>query len=87
MKNYWFRPKRFWRWFAAYYPASWQGWIATLVLAALLVAGFLIIDSRSHSGSDTLLGVAPFVIAIFLVFDLLCFRMGEYPSWWKKRNF
>ena len=23
---------------------------------------------------------------IFLIFDLLCFRTGEYPSWWRKKK-
>lgn len=82
MKHYWFRPKRFWKWFAAYYPTSWQGWIVTFALTALLVAVFLKVDRASHSASDTLLGVAPFAITILLAFDLFCFRTGEYPSWW-----
>ena len=84
--NYWFRPKRFWRWFAAYYPASWQGWIVTLILLALAVLVFRKIDSTSHSVSDTLFSFAPWAIAIMALFDLACFRKGEYPWWWKKHS-
>ena len=84
-KRYWFRPKRFWGWFAAYYPTSWQGWLITLVLAALLVKVFWLVDQHSHSGSDTLIGVAPWAMIIFLIFDLLCFRTGEYPAWWRRK--
>lgn len=84
MKNYWFRPKKFWKCFAFYYPSSWQGWVITIVLIALFMASFIAVDSNSHSGSDTVISFAPYGIAVFLIFDLLCFRKGEYPSWWKK---
>lgn len=83
-RHYWFRPKRFWRWFAAYYPTAWQGWVVTLVLAFALIFIFVAVDRSSHSASDALFGVAPYAIAILLIFDLLCFRTGEYPSWWRR---
>jgi uncharacterized membrane protein len=81
--KYWFKPARFWKWFAAYYPASWEGWFATVVLVSIGVVIFRKIDLQSHSVSDTLLMFAPWAIALFLMFDMLCFRRGEYPSWWK----
>lgn len=84
--HYWFKPLRFWKCFALYYPVSKQGWIATGILFGTAVVAFLFVDSRSHSGSDTLLGFAPWAIALMAVFDLLCFRFGLYPSWWKKRG-
>ncbi len=84
--KYWFKPARFWKWFAAYYPVSWEGWLASLVLLALGVIIFRKIDLQSHSGSDTLLMFAPWAIALFLMFDMLCFRRGEYPSWWKSKK-
>jgi len=67
-----------------YYPASKEGWIVTLILLLLAVKIFLFIDARSHSVLDTLTGFAPWVITLMAVFDLLCFRRGEYPSWWRK---
>lgn len=84
--KYWFRPARFWKWFAFYYPVSKEGWVVTTFL--LLIGGklFLIIDSRSHSVSDTLIGFAPWFIALACIFDLLCFRRGLYPSWWKQHK-
>ncbi len=85
-KHYWFRPARFWKWFAFYYPASVEGWIATGILFAIGVVMYRFVDSRSHSVSDTLLGFAPWFIAIASVFDLLCFRSGEYPSWWRRKK-
>ena len=85
-KKYWFRPARFWGRFAFYYPASRAGWAVTVVLGMAFVKIFFFVDWHSHSGSDTLISFAPWAIAIFLVFDLLCFRFGEYPPWWKRKE-
>lgn len=85
--KYWFRPKQFWKWFAFYYPSSRRGWAITFLLLGIGGLIFSFIDSRSHSGSDTLFNFAPWAIALMLIFDILCFRYGEYPSWWKKNRF
>ena len=82
--NYWFKPKRFWKWFAFYYPVNLKGWIVTIVLFVFAVLIFCRIDSTSHSVSDTLFSFAPWIIGLMLIYDLLCFRTGEYPNWWKK---
>lgn len=82
--KYWFRPKKFFKWFAAYYPASIEGWVITLALLSVAIYIFDFIDSASHSGSDTLMNFAPFAVVIGLIFDLLCFEKGEYPSWWTR---
>ena len=81
--KYWFKPARFWKWFAAYYPVSWEGWFASIVIVTIGIVIFRKIDLQSSSVSDTLLMFAPWAIALFLIFDMLCFRRGEYPSWWK----
>jgi len=83
---YWFRPKRFWGCFAFYYPANTPGWIATLILSVIAVAIFLLIDRQAHSASDTLLQFALPAIVLMLLYDLLCFRVGEYPAWWRKKS-
>jgi len=87
-ENYWFRPARFWKWFACYYPASRRGWGVTLMLVGLGGLIFSFIDSHSQSVSDTLINFAPWMIALFALYDMLCFRHGEYPSWWcpKKKS-
>jgi hypothetical protein len=82
--NYWFRPKRFWNWFALYVPTSLKGWLATGILFLLGVLFFILVDNNAHSGSDTLIGFAPWAITLLVIFDSLCFRFGEYPAWWKK---
>jgi hypothetical protein len=69
-----------------YYPASWQGWLCTLILSVLAVIIFTQIDTRSHSGSDTLINFAIPAIALMLLYDLLCFRTGEYPYWWRRKG-
>jgi hypothetical protein len=84
--KYWFKPKRFWGCFAFYYPSSKGGWVTTIVLLAVGGFLFVFIDSRSHSVSDTLIGFAPWAIALMALFDLFCCRAGEYPSWWKKKS-
>lgn len=84
--SYWFKPKQFWRWFAAYYPVTWEGWVVTLLAAAAFVAFFYSVDQASRSVSDTLYSFTPWAIGILLAFDLISFRTGEYPSWWKRRG-
>jgi len=83
--QYWFRPKRFWRFFAAYYPATKEGWVVTLIIVAVAVGVFRVVDNSSHSVSDTLMQCAPWAIALGIVFDFACFRFGEYPSWWRRK--
>ena len=83
---YWFRPLRFWGVFALYYPVSRKGFIATAFLVAPLVLLFLFIESQELSLFDTLFQFAPWAIAFGAIFDLLCFRFGEYPSWWYKKT-
>ncbi len=84
-ERYWFKPARFFKWFAFYYPVSRRGWGVTLILFGVAGIIFSFIDSRSHSGSDTLIAFAPWAIALMALFDMLCFRHGEYPSWWRKK--
>jgi len=81
--KYWFKPARFWKWFAAYYPVSWEGWLASAVLVIIGAMVFCIIERGAHSVSETILLFAPWAIALFLMFDMLCFRRGEYPAWWR----
>ena len=85
-KKYWFRPKKFWGWFAAYYPASREGWTVTAAAILALVLIFLSADRASHSVSDTFFAAAPGGIIVLLIVDLICFRTGEYPSWWRRHN-
>ena len=62
MKKPWFRE---WGW--VYYPISWQGLVLIVLILAFCVQVFLAIDRTSHSVSDTLYGVFPFIVPSILV--------------------
>lgn len=83
-RHYWFKPARFWGIFAAYYPATQEGWLITASALGALIASFIWADARAHSASDTLISFAAPAIVILVIFDLISFRTGEYPHWWKK---
>lgn len=82
--RYWFKPARFWNWFAAYYPVSWEGWAITVAGVAIFVWTFRRADRDSHSVSDTLIAFGIPAILIFIAFDFATRLTGEYPSWWKQ---
>lgn len=77
VRNYWFKPRRFWKVFAAYYPVTWQGFVITIVLLSLAIGLCILITS--------IITYLIIVLALALIFDILCLQTGEYPSWWKKR--
>ena len=62
MKKPWFRE---WGW--VYYPISWQGAVLIVLILAFCVQVFLAIDRTSHSVSDTLYGVFPYIVPSILV--------------------
>jgi hypothetical protein len=67
----WFRP---WGWI--HRPISWEGGVV-LALALLFCANvFLVVDRRSHSVSDTLYGVFPFIVPALLALDWVASRTG-----------
>ena len=57
MKRAWFRT---WGWI--YRPITVQGWAVVLIGLAFCVQVFLAVDRHSHSASDTLYGIFPFVV-------------------------
>ncbi len=64
MTRTWFTP---WGW--VHRPTSWQGIL--LVLATLTFCGqvCLAVDARSHSVSDTLYGIFPFVVPALILLE------------------
>ena len=54
-----------------------------IILFIVLLAGFYWADYNSHSASEALVKFAPILLIVLLIFDLLSFRMGEYPAWWR----
>ncbi len=77
-EGYWFKKKLYgWGWV----PVKWQGWVAVWIYIFVFVKIFIQIDSKSHSGSDTLIGVfIPFVILTGILMTI-CFWKGEKPHW------
>jgi hypothetical protein len=63
LKNLWFK-KVGW----TPLPVSWQGYLITAALLAFCIHIFFYIDSNSHSASDTLYGIFPFIVPAFLVY-------------------
>jgi hypothetical protein len=64
MTHEWFKP---WGWI--YRPASWQAVILVLLAVVFCVQVFIAVDRRSHSVSDTLYGVFPFVIPCLMLLN------------------
>jgi hypothetical protein len=62
--GHWFAP---WGWI--YRPVSVAGGVVVLLAAAFCVQVFLTVDRRSHSVSDTLYGVYPFVLPTLLLLE------------------
>ncbi len=82
-KKLWFRAKRFgWGWT----PITWQGWLITLFYIMAITYPALKIDKQAHSGSDALIGFAPYFIFFTTILLIICYKKGERPHWsWGKR--
>lgn len=82
--KYWFKPARFWNYFAAYYPASKEGWVITVLLLLSASVIFWCEYILTSSLYDAVTEFGPWGVIIMMIFDSLCFRRGQYPHWWKK---
>jgi hypothetical protein len=72
-------------WFVAlgwvYRPSSWPGYAVTAAALAFCVEAFVAVDRHSHSASDTLFGVFPFVVPAFLLLDWIASKTsGAAPN-------
>ena len=63
------------RWFAkwgwVHRPISWQGWVLVVLALAFCVQVFVAVDRNSHSVSDTLYGIFPYVVPALIVLEWL----------------
>src|SRR5581483_4628945 len=84
-RHYWFRPKR-WGEFAVYYPVNFPGWVVTLACLFFLVYLFIVDLWIAYPLGGGFLHFLLEAVTIFLIYDLFCFRAGEYPSWWHGRH-
>jgi hypothetical protein len=72
------RLKWFKQWGWLYLPASVPGAVIYLGLIGFCLQVFVAVDRKSHSVSDTLLGVFPFFVSAFLLLDWIGVRTSEY---------
>ena len=72
MKKNWFRE---WGWL--YYPSSWQGIVLVGLVLAFCIQVFLAVDARSHSVSDTLYGIFPYVVPSLLVLNWIASKTSQ----------
>ena len=71
----WFAP---WGW--VYRPVSWPG-VGLVALAAVFCAQvFLAVDRHSHSVSDTLYGVFPYVVPCLIVLNWIASKTSSGPA-------
>ncbi len=64
-------------------PASWPGYLALLLTATFCGQVFIAIDRHSHSASDTLYGIFPFVVPALMVLEWVASktsRRADLPS-------
>jgi hypothetical protein len=64
MRRQWFVP---WGW--VYRPVSWQGGALVLAAAAFCLQVFVAVDRHSHSASDTLFGIFPYVVPSLMLLN------------------
>jgi hypothetical protein len=62
MKRRWFAP---WGW--VYRPVRWQGFALLIPALAFCVQVFVAVDRQSHSVSDTLYGIFPYVVPCLIL--------------------
>jgi len=60
-----------------YLPVSIPGWLATLLALAFCIHIFIFVDSRSHSVTDTLYGIFPYVVPTLLGLYVLALRTSR----------
>jgi hypothetical protein len=71
MNRNWFRP---WGWL--FRPTSVAGWVALSLFLVFCMQVFLAIDRHSHSVSDTLYGVFPYIVCSFLLLNWVASKTG-----------
>lgn len=72
MGHRWFVP---WGW--VYRPVSWQGFAVTALVLAFCVQVFFAVDGRSHSASDTLYGVFPYLVPSLMLLNWVASKTAE----------
>ncbi|HUN23398.1 MAG TPA: hypothetical protein PK299_09735 [Anaerolineales bacterium] len=73
MKNIvWFKS---WGWI--YRPITWQGIVACLLPLVFCVQVFFAVDRNSHSVSDTLYGIFPYVVLCLILLNWFASKTSD----------
>jgi hypothetical protein len=72
MKFAWFKP---WGWI--YRPISLQGIVIVLLTLAFCVQVFIAVDRHSHSVSDTLYGIFPYVVPALILLNWVASKSSQ----------
>lgn len=64
MRRPWFA---LWGW--VYRPVAWPGVLAVVLVGIFCVQVFLAVDHHSHSASDTLYGIFPYVVPSLILLN------------------
>ena len=75
MKLRWFQA---WGWI--YRPVSWQGFAVLLLGFAFTIQVFLAVDAQSHSVSDTLYGIFPYIVPCWILVFWLASKTSDHSS-------
>jgi hypothetical protein len=75
MSRQWFTS---WGW--VYRPTSWQGVVLVVLAAAFCAQVFVAVDRQSHSVSDTLYGVFPYIVPTLLLLNWVASRTSARSS-------
>lgn len=78
MKKHWFKAKRYgWGWT----PATWQGWIMTLLFIATALLNSYRLQLLTISVDTFIQNFIPELVALIFLFIILCAITGEKPGW------
>lgn len=76
-EGYWFKAKCYgWGWT----PATWQGWLVTLVYVVAILLFALTIDENSQDREVLFTFVLPMVL-LTATFIRIAYKKGEKPHW------
>jgi len=71
----WFKS---WGWI--YRPITWQGILTCLFALAFCVQVFFAVDRNSHSVSDTLYGIFPYVVPCLILLNWVASKTSDTPA-------
>ena len=61
-------------------PTSWQGVLIVALTAVFCAQVFVAVDRHSHSASDTLYGIFPFVVPALMVLEWIASKSSRAAS-------